>query len=462
MCRFNKTSDFGSQRFFVVESETLMTIVFAAWVAVATTAMFSSSLGLSRSRPIVMAGGTQTRKADSTSNSARRSRFQSSSSGPDIVIAPNTKVYRGAAAALVKPDDVVLECGCQLGETTAILAEKAAEVIGIDMDRSLDQKSSWGGAYRSHATASEAGLPDNTRLHIVDPHDLLAVQELCRNRGVTVLLLDANDAVGNDLPLDLLALCRQLSRVLSPSIRALIVKSRALDRLRDQLVTAASLANDDSSALSEAASSNSWPPPVPPLRSGFVRIVAAMGVAEYRAAAQRLLRPGWRILEIGCHTGTSTALLADFALARSGLAEDMTAAALAGGPETVRCVGVDVSSSIVDRARTLHPTVTAFEVCDAWDLAGLMKVAHKHLSPLSQPGKEEEEEEEPCASGPEMLLLDVGGLSGAHGELDTLALVRALASTFSPTLKAVVVKSHCLRTIALQFCSGYAVARSAD
>ena len=145
----------------------------------------------------------------------------------------------------MKPDDVVLECGCQLGETTAILAEKAAEVIGIDMDRSLDQKSSWGGAYRSHATASEAGLPDNTRLHIVDPHDLLAVQELCRNRGVTVLLLDANDAVGNDLPLDLLALCRQLSRVLSPSIRALIVKSRALDRLRDQLVTAASLANDD-------------------------------------------------------------------------------------------------------------------------------------------------------------------------------------------------------------------------
>jgi SAM-dependent methyltransferase len=434
--------------------------MMTAWVAVATTAMFSSSLGPSRvSRPIVMAGGTQTRKADFTSNRARRSRFQSSSSGPDLVIAPNTKVYRGAAAALVKQDDVVLECGCQLGETTALLAERASEVIGIDMDRSLDKKSNWGGAYRAHATAGEAGLPDNTRLHIVDPHDLLGVQELCQNRGVSVLMLDANDAVGNDLPLDLLALCRQLSRVLSPSIRVLIVKSRALDRLRGQLVTAVSLTNEDGSALAEMSPSSAWPLPVPPLRSGLVRIVAAMGVAEYRAAAQRLLRPGWRVLELGCHTGTSTSLLAEVALARSGFAEEGTMGALAGGPD-VRCVGVDVSSSIVDRARALHPTVTAFEVCDAWDLAGLMDVARKHLSSQTEMGKEEEGH---CKNTvPEMLLLDVGGLSGAHGELDTLALVRALTSTFSPTLKAVVVKSHCLRTIALQFQSGYAVARTVD
>ena len=91
------------------------------------------------------------------------------------------------------------------------------------------------------------------------------------------------------------------------------------------------------------------------------------------------------------------------------------------------------------------------QVADAWDLAGLQRVTRRHLAPGHTGAADE--------AGPEMILLDVGGLSGAHGELDTLALIRALCSTFSPTLKAVVVKSHCLRTIALQFRSGYAVLR---
>lgn len=405
-----------------------------------------------------MAGGTQARTDDARSNNARRSRFQSSSSGPSFVIAPNTKVYRAATAAILQPTDVVLEIGCQLGETTAMLASKASEVIGIDMDRNLDQKSNWGGAYRSHATAADAGLPSNTHLHIADPRDLLSIQELCDGRGVSVLLLDANDAVGNDLPLDLLALCRQLSRALSPSLHTLVVKSRALDRLRGQLQTSASLTSVDDGGL--AGARNGWPAPLPPLRSGQARVVASMGVAEYRSAAERLLEPGMRVLEIGSHTGTSTALLVDVALARASAAvpAEATKPEVAGA-EAIRCVGVDVSPSIIERARSLHPQVTAFEVADAWDLAALQRVARRHLaSDIPHTGRNAEAEEE---DGPDMILVDVGGLSGAHGELDTLALIRALCAAFSPTLKAIVVKSHCLRTIALQFRSGYSVVREA-
>ena len=395
----------------------------------------------------MMAGGTQQREATDAANNARRSRFHSSSIGPDLVVAPSNKVYRNAAAALLRPDDVVLECGCQLGATTAVLANNAKTVIGIDMARSLDRSSNWGGAYRSHATAREAGLPDNTVLHIADPRDLLSIQELCRDEAVSVILIDANDAVGNDLPLDLLALVRQLSRALAPSLRTVLVKSRLLDRLRSQLASAASIIDEvggegGREGGGEGGGKGGELPPLPPLRSGAVRIVGAMGVLEYRGAAERLLEPGYRVLEIGCHTGTSTAQLADHAA-------------------TIACAGVDVSASIIERARKLHPQVSAFEVCDAWDVAGLLRVARRHLPAhadhsISSSGGGKEAE-----AGPELLLVDVGGLSGAHGELDTLALIRTLGSAFSPTLKAIVVKSLCLRTLALQLSSGYAVARDA-
>eukprot|EP00966_Prymnesium_polylepis_P191222 4432013-Prymnesium_polylepis.1 len=62
-------------------------------------------------------------------------------------------------------------------------------------------------------------------------------------------------------------------------------------------------------------------------------VVATVGVAEYRRAALQLLEAGGSALEIGSHTGTSTAMLHDAAAARGG-----------------RCVGVDVSESIIKRA----------------------------------------------------------------------------------------------------------------
>ena len=40
-------------------------------------------------------------------------------------------------------------------------------------------------------------------------------------------------------------------------------------------------------------------------------IVGARGVREYRACIGTVVRPGDRVLELGCHFGTTTALLAD-------------------------------------------------------------------------------------------------------------------------------------------------------
>ena len=113
-------------------------------------------------------------------------------------------------------------------------------------------------------------------------------------------------------------------------------------------------------------------------------------------------------------------------------------------------MGVDISASIIERARSEHPEAT-FDVCDAWDLAGLQASARAHLA--------RDGDLDGDLAGPEMVMVDVGGLSGAHGELDALALVRALAASFGPNLKAMVIKSHCLRTLALTLRSGHAVAK---
>ena len=130
-------------------------------------------------------------------------------------------------------------------------------------------------------------------------------------------------------------------------------------------------------------------------------IVGARGVREYRNCIDTVVRPGDRILELGCHFGTTTAMLAD-----------------AGS----YALGVDVGTSIIASAKEQHPTID-FMVGDAWGVSGLARL------------------------GPwDAVFVDVGGLSGADGTLDALALARSLGAALEP--RAIVLKSKCLRQLA--------------
>ena len=74
-----------------------------------------------------------------------------------------------------------------------------------------------------------------------------------------------------------------------------------------------------------------------------------------------------------------------------------------------------------------------FEVADAWDAASLVSSLER------------------CGVGPpSLLLLDVGGLSGSSGTLDALALIRVLCALFHSSLRVLVIKSSCMRTLAMQ------------
>ena len=119
------------------------------------------------------------------STDARRSRFRREN-GPPIVCAPSLASYHAAIREHVQQGDVVVEVGCALGNTTALLAERgAARVLGVDMARDLSGKGSRpsNAAYRQHASPAEAGLPaDVVQLALLDPWDVTAMRDMTEGR----------------------------------------------------------------------------------------------------------------------------------------------------------------------------------------------------------------------------------------------------------------------------------------
>ena len=239
-------------------------------------------------------------------------------------------------------------------------------------------------------------------LHLLDPRDDRMTAGGVRRPQRLRAVVDVNQIVGNDLPLEALALCRQLVRCFRQ--RVVLVKSRALSLLQQRLMT--SIGSRSSCRRRTATANHSS---------------AAVGVAACRAAALRLLKPGWHVL------GSAATRARRRALRRGRRA--------VGGN---RVVQVDVSASIVKRAEKLHTHSNLnFEVGDAWSVLGLQKACREMRASDGD------------AAGRQLLCVDVGGLSGAHGELDLLALLQQLASAFGDSLEAIVVKSHC-RSTAMQ------------
>ena len=132
------------------------------------------------------AGGAR-RAPPAGATDARRSRFRRKGGTP-IVCAPSLAAYQAALREHVLPGDTVVEVGCQLGGTTALLAERAARVFGVDMARELAstavRKSN--AAYRQHATPADAGLPDSVSLFLLDPWDGAAMAALTDGLQVDV------------------------------------------------------------------------------------------------------------------------------------------------------------------------------------------------------------------------------------------------------------------------------------
>ena len=353
----------------------------------------------------------------SAAASARRSRFRNQAR-PAVFVVESARELRDCLKhGLIESSDVVLEVGSQLESVTSALSACCHFLVGVDIHRkppSAHMKTSQ--FYRQHSDPSASGL-SNVSFAEVDVSDVRAVAACCDGVDVDVICIDAHVFFGHDLTFEVLAMVTALSHLLMP--RCFVVKSTALTRLRQQLRPYPPVRNE-SASLSLHTSST-------------VTVVAAEWVHDYRMAATEALEAmgsdATCALEIGAHVGATTALLHEKLSARASTTHSYCG-----------CIGVDVSPAIVERAQRLHPEVP-FAVADAWDMLTLKRAC-------------------PPEAHPQLILVDVGGLSGSSGTLDALSLIRTICATFQPSLRVLVIKSSCMRALASSLRSGKAWCRN--
>ncbi|HVX44708.1 MAG TPA: class I SAM-dependent methyltransferase [Mycobacteriales bacterium] len=140
----------------------------------------------------------------------------------------------------------------------------------------------------------------------------------------------------------------------------------------------------------------------------FTRIIAAKGVAEYRATIESTVEPGDIVLEIGCEWGTTTEVIAERAR---------------------HVIGADISTKCIERAQKMRPALD-FRVLDGFDV-----MAVRALDPPA-----------------DVIYLDLSGLSGYRGLLDLIALLNTYAAVLRP--RVVVVKSGGLKQF-LEHCRAW-------
>ena len=366
---------------------------------------------------------------DNSLGRARRSRFRSER---NIACYCTTTVpeYKAAAAAMVQPGDLVLEIGCQLNATTKMLSLAAASVVGIDIARkppSKGKQSSSDSSGRVHESGEAAGMP-NVTFHVLDVWDLTALHAAIADAGgqIDVVVLDPTTALGHDLLYEILALIRVLEKLAMPS-RGVLVKSKALCALQHSL--------SPSPARRLAASHLGRPDP-------RVRLIGANGVADYREAAWDVMNRARRRecsdgdMDAAAIGAEPAAVHLSMRVLEIGAFEGATVALLASRGATA-CFGVDVSLSIIERGRRRYPHIR-LGVADAWDESSLDAALEAGSGWRERFGTV-------C---PELICVDVGGLSGASGTLDALALLKQLCIRYRSSLQAVVIKSSCVRALA--------------
>ena len=225
-----------------------------------------------------------------------------------------------------------------------------------------------------------------------------------RSGPYDVLVLDVSAIVGNDLEWTTFAMIQEfmgLNEAFGGSCHTVLVKSAGLNRLASCLVHGQVWIDRGSSY------------------AGPHHILATVGVQQYRCTMDRAIQAGDAVLEVGCHFGTSTVLLQEQAKTEMG----------------GYCIGVDVGTSIIERAKNLHNNVF-FHVGDAWKTAELLRIQERYL---------ESHPESNQRRGFDVVYVDVGGLSGGDGVLEAIMLLSALEQALEP--RCLVIKSKCMRRL---------------
>lgn len=365
------------------------------------------------------------RRAARSDVQGKRSRGRGALTRVNIECASTSAEYALSAEHMARRGDKVLILG---GMNEGMMRDIAArtrgdggQIIHVDMQRKD------GALLSSGASASDVA---HLRSVCGDVHDVLFLLGL--NVPFTLIFVDLAVITGNDLILDQLAFAHTLCSIFALSCRTIIIKSRALSILAGHTIDANSfVAAVQKHTLALASPAPAAPPASAAAPAAMVAapstaqeaqarspagvdtvFIGGHGVFEYRAAALAALLPTDSVLEIGCHSGVSTRLVAQHLRSIGGRGD---------------VVGVDIGKSIIELARSQPCAGARFEVADAWDTGALLAIS----STFS------------------VILVDVGGLSSHHGLLEALSLLRQLRSAYAPHLRLIVAKSKCMRDFPL-------------
>lgn len=370
-----------------------------------------------------------------------------SASGPALakskpaqwIACSTTKELTRAVKAYVEPGDRVVELGSALRETSTAICEAIGpngRAVLVDVKRSFPKREDVKRTTAMRREGDESTFyKDRSKFKEIDAFPSWRSALFFDNKDCDVpcapydvIVADVSSIVGNDLNLQSISLVKEFLELNDnipdhdTSCRVVIVKSGSLSGWARRLVHAQRLFGDNispsiRSRLSQEKQdgddkgSNRFVPPI---------VVGTVGVEEYRRTIPYTVKKGNAVVEVGCHLGTSTV--------------DLHSAAFDVSRGIGGCLGVDIGSKIIEGARKRHPTVP-FEVANAWHTGQLARLGRL------LPGSAARD-----CSGFDVVYVDVGGLSGSDGLLDSLSLINALGYALEPN--AIVIKALCVRRLA--------------
>lgn len=307
---------------------------------------------------------------------------------PQWITCATTKELAHAVRTFVQPNHTVAELGAQLRDVSWAIQNQAASSVHVDVKRKFPKQQQ----NAETRTSSMRRPGDETQFCFTEIESLEDWRTSFSRAHYDVFVLDVNAIVGNDLHFTSLSILREFVNAHNTNI--VLVKSESLNQLATRLIHADRwISGKESGPILKTT----------PIKSP--KLIASVGVEQYRATICRTVQPGDTVLELGCHFGTTTNLLH-----------------LAAG-QTGQAIGVDVGSRIVKSAKEKYPGIQ-FVVGDAWQTGKLLRLSKK---------------------GFDVVYVDVGGLSGADGLLEALFLLTSVLFALEP--RCIVIKSLCMRRL---------------
>lgn len=120
------------------------------------------------------------------------------------------KEYRASVSEYVRPDDTVLEVGCEWGTTTDVIAQVTSDVIGTDISPECIDRA--------------RQMRPHLRFEAIDAFDMPAL--LALEKSFSKIYVDLSGFSGYAALLDVLSLLNMYTYTLQPE--AIVVKSRSL------------------------------------------------------------------------------------------------------------------------------------------------------------------------------------------------------------------------------------------